>query len=220
MPDYKGVSPEEAVRDFQSRIEQYERVYETMADKSLSWIKFITNPDSGRGISVNRIRGYVPGRILHFVNSLHTAKRHIYLSRHGQSEYNTLGKIGGDSGLSPLGEAYALRLAKFAKLEILAGHPHARLWTSSLKRTIQTGRHIEHTTLPDGWVTMRPKVWRAMDELCELLCVCVQNLNLNEQQLRILSLFLSPHPSPRHCNDDACRVQSSLILQMLACSTE
>jgi hypothetical protein len=123
-------------------------------------------------------------------------------------------------GLSRL-EAYALRLAKFAKLEILAGHPPARLWTSSLKRTIQTGRHIEHTTLPDGWVTMRPKVWRAMDELCELLCVCVQNLNLNlnEQQLRLLSLFLSPHPSPRHCND-AFRVSSSLLLQMLACSTE
>jgi broad specificity phosphatase PhoE len=31
--------------------------------------------------------------------------RPIYLSRHGQSEYNVQGKIGGDSDLSPLGVA-------------------------------------------------------------------------------------------------------------------
>ena len=32
--------------------------------------------------------------------------RCFYLSRHGQSEYNVLGKIGGDSDLSDLGKMY------------------------------------------------------------------------------------------------------------------
>jgi hypothetical protein len=91
MPDYAGMDKEQAAADFLRRIAEYEKVYETLADKSLSWIKCI---DSGRGIHVNNIRGYLPGRIMHFVNSLHTTKRVIYLSRHGQSEYNTMGKIG------------------------------------------------------------------------------------------------------------------------------
>ena len=116
MPDYAGMDKEQAAADFLRRIAEYEKVYETLSDKSLSWIKCI---DSGRGIHVNNIRGYLPGRIMHFVNSLHTTKRVIYLSRHGQSEYNTMGKIGGDSDLSPLGEAYAVRLASFAKVCVL-----------------------------------------------------------------------------------------------------
>jgi hypothetical protein len=32
--------------------------------------------------------------------NLHTLSRTFYLTRHGQSEYNLLGKIGGDSGLT------------------------------------------------------------------------------------------------------------------------
>ena len=38
-------------------------------------------------------------------------KRTIYLSRHGESQYNLYGKIGGDSGLSSQGLKYALKLA-------------------------------------------------------------------------------------------------------------
>ena len=33
--------------------------------------------------------------------------RKIWLTRHGQSDYNLQGKIGGDSSLSPAGQAYA-----------------------------------------------------------------------------------------------------------------
>ena len=42
---------------------------------------------------------------------------------------------------------------------------HARLWTSSLVRTIRTARHINHDAQEDGWVTMRPRVWRNLDEI-------------------------------------------------------
>jgi 6-phosphofructo-2-kinase/fructose-2,6-biphosphatase len=96
--------------------------------------------------------------------NLHTTPRPIYLSRHGESVYNKLGKIGGDSGLSDLGEEYAKRLGSFVDEKLTKEHPHLRLWTSSLKRTILTGRYIKHDVI-DGWVTMRPRVWRALDEL-------------------------------------------------------
>jgi broad specificity phosphatase PhoE len=50
--------------------------------------------------------------------NLHTLPRTFFLTRHGQSEYNLLGKIGGDSGLTAAGLEYARRLADFAKNHI------------------------------------------------------------------------------------------------------
>ncbi len=36
-----------------------------------------------------------------------TRVRKIWFSRHGESEYNMYGKIGGDSNISPQGQMYA-----------------------------------------------------------------------------------------------------------------
>lgn len=62
----------------------------------------------------------------------------IYLSRHGQSIYNLEERIGGDSDLSENGLEYSKRISnyfnnKFNKLIV---------WTSKLKRTIQTGKNL------------------------------------------------------------------------------
>lgn len=41
-------------------------------------------------------------------------KNHLYyFSRHGESDYNVLGRIGGDADLSPRGEMYAESLTKY-----------------------------------------------------------------------------------------------------------
>ncbi len=174
MPDYKGQTPDEAVADFRQRISKYLKVYEPVGDESLSWIKLI---DEGRQVTANNIRGNLQSRVLQFILSLHNTPRPIYLSRHGQSEYNVLGKVGGDSDLSAAGEEYALKLADFAAEHVCNPNSvdpefhgrcnprHARLWTSSLRRTINTARHIDHGTQPDGWVTLRPRVWRNLDEI-------------------------------------------------------
>ena len=55
--------------------------------------------------------------------NLHTLPRTFYMTRHGQSEYNLLGKIGGDSGLTPAGLEYARRLATFAHESIAQNAP-------------------------------------------------------------------------------------------------
>ena len=52
--------------------------------------------------------GWRSRRILHFLINLHIIPRPIFLSRHGQSEYNVLCKIGGDSNLSEMGIKYVL----------------------------------------------------------------------------------------------------------------
>jgi len=49
---------------------------------------------------LNRIKGYLPSRISHFITHLHTTPRPIYLTRHGESLFNQRDLIGGDSALS------------------------------------------------------------------------------------------------------------------------
>ena len=101
------------------------------------------------------------------------------LSRHGQSEYNAMGRIGGDSGLSPHGVKYARNLAGFVSDHICkdeSGKPRpARLWTSTMRRTKETTQFIKQTkllipdeddqTLEHEWIQMRPRAWHHIDEL-------------------------------------------------------
>ena len=97
------------------------------------------------------MHGYLRMRIAQFLSVIHPTPHTIYLSRHGQSEYNVLGKIGGNPPLSPAGEEYARRLGKWVPENIFVQHGvlrKCRLWTSSLQRTILTARHIPHPIFP------------------------------------------------------------------------
>lgn len=108
------MDPEQAVLDFKERRAKYMQVYEPLDDEDGPHLKIINS----KQFHVNSIRGYLPLKVVHFVMNLHTLPRTFYLTRHGQSEYNLLGKIGGDSGLTPSGMEYARRLAVFAKTTI------------------------------------------------------------------------------------------------------
>jgi len=59
----------------------------------------------------------------------------LYLTRHGESEFNVEGKIGGDSPLAPRGKEYADVMGKYFNALDL---PNLRIVTSSLVRTIST----------------------------------------------------------------------------------
>ena len=179
MPDYDGMTPDAAVADFKARIAAYQTVYEPMGshpdDNNLCWVRV---EDGGLRVTMNRIRGYLQGRICQLLSTLHTMSRPIYLTRHGQSEYNVKGKIGGDSKLSEWGEEYAEELAKYVHTKILGLNEdgsfpdpnnrtcvHAKLYTSSLFRTKETAKHIVHNVCDDGWIIMRPHAWRNLDEI-------------------------------------------------------
>jgi len=124
------------------------------------------------------VHRFLCGRIVQFLTNMHATHQTIYLTRHGQSEYNYQGKIGGDSGLSLMGEKFAVALAKYC-VDTLTKDPETnaprpcRLWTSSLQRTILTARHIPHpkvkpsvggtnmtysTEKNKDWIQMSPRV--------------------------------------------------------------
>ena len=68
--------------------------------RRLSYIKIF---DVGSRYLVNRVQDHIQSRIVYYLMNIHVTPRSIYLSRHGESELNLLGRIGGDSGLSPRG---------------------------------------------------------------------------------------------------------------------
>jgi len=175
MPDYQDMDFADAKVDYKKRIEHFRRKYEPMDDPDLSWIKLVDNAEQ---LTLNQISGFLPGQIVNFLMNLHTVPRPIYLSRHGQSQYNALGKIGGDSGLTEEGVKYAQKLARFLEERVVTGGGkdkqekdqcgnalHARLYTSTLRRTCETVQFVRHGVQSDGWVTLRQRKWRALDEL-------------------------------------------------------
>ena len=54
-------------------------------------------------IVANQVVNHLQSRLVYFLMNMHIKKRNIYICRHGESECNTLGQIGGDSDLSERG---------------------------------------------------------------------------------------------------------------------
>jgi 6-phosphofructo-2-kinase/fructose-2,6-biphosphatase 2 len=76
--------------------------------------------------------------------------------------FNVAGKIGGDSDLSPRGKLFALDLPDLIK-SLTCHFPKDEplmVWTSSLKRTIQTAEYLDYPK----------RQWKALDEIDAGVC--------------------------------------------------
>ncbi|XP_051664551.1 6-phosphofructo-2-kinase/fructose-2,6-bisphosphatase 2 isoform X5 [Manacus candei] len=139
-PDYPERHRENVMDDFLKRIECYKVTYQPLDpdadDKDLSFIKVI---NVGQRFLVNRVQDYIQSKIVYYLMNIHVQPRTIYLCRHGESEYNLVGKIGGDSGLSPRGKQFSQALKKFIEEQEIVD---LKVWTSQLKRTIQTAESL------------------------------------------------------------------------------
>ena len=62
-PDYLGVDPEEAIADFQKRIESLESEYETIDENIDNDLSFIKIYNQGNKFLVNKVQGKVQSRI-------------------------------------------------------------------------------------------------------------------------------------------------------------
>ncbi|GIL48145.1 hypothetical protein Vafri_4830 [Volvox africanus] len=163
-PDYQGMGMQQSLSDFKARIHKYEEVYEPINDRNLHYIKLI-DMVTGRGhMDVNRISGYLPGKIVFFLMQVCKAgmaqARRIWLTRHGQSEYNLKHRIGGNSPLAPAGEVYARCLPEMLIDRLPLNEEQqfsvpVSVWTSTLCRTIQTARYLPFPKLR----------WKALDEI-------------------------------------------------------
>lgn len=65
---------------------------------------FIQVINVGQRFLVNHVQDYIQSKIVYYLMNIHVHKHSIYLCRHGESEHNMQGLIGGDSGLSTHGK--------------------------------------------------------------------------------------------------------------------
>lgn len=73
--------------------------------RDLSFIKVM---NVGRRFLVNRVQDYIQSKIVYYLMNIDVHSHSIYLCRHGESNHNIEGRIGGDSKLSPCGKQVRL----------------------------------------------------------------------------------------------------------------
>ncbi|GLH12403.1 6-phosphofructo-2-kinase/fructose-2, 6-bisphosphatase [Gryllus bimaculatus] len=138
-PDYRDMGREKAEDDFRKKIAHYLEQYEPVAAKS-EGISVVRYCNDGESVTSHRLSGHLEAQVLSFLASFRPCPKTLYFSRHGESEYNVLGRIGGDANLSPRGQAYARALAQ----RVTEMHlPSLHVWTSQLCRTKQTAQGIK-----------------------------------------------------------------------------
>eukprot|EP00026_Physarum_polycephalum_P005816 Phypoly_transcript_05854.p1 GENE.Phypoly_transcript_05854~~Phypoly_transcript_05854.p1 ORF type:complete len:528 (+),score=82.87 Phypoly_transcript_05854:272-1855(+) len=140
-PDYQGHDPQVIMDEILAKVAYYAKDYETIPDENnlQSYIKFF---DGGRKISINKITGYIPGRIVFFLMNLHVYARPVWLTRCGESEASA--RIGGDTDLTTNGDNYAHALAAWVEETLTGDQKDLSIWTSTLKRAIRTAQYIPY----------------------------------------------------------------------------
>eukprot|EP00400_MALV-I_sp_L67-5_P001089 gene1089-1026_t len=170
----------------QTDIEHFEPL---TTEEDCTWIKL----SNSYRTEVNKPMHDVTMPLILFLMNVHAEPHVFYLSRHGQSQYNLEGKIGGDSELTDNGELYAKKLSVFAERVISrdenGNYAPVRLWTSTLKRTNMTVKHIKGAALeiqdPSGkaqnWINFAHKQYRNLDEIYAGDCDGLTYLEIQEQ---------------------------------------
>ncbi|XP_016362604.1 6-phosphofructo-2-kinase/fructose-2,6-bisphosphatase-like isoform X3 [Sinocyclocheilus anshuiensis] len=156
-PDYVNCDKEEAVTDFLKRIDCYKLTYVPLdddKDRNLSYIKIF---NVGSRYLINQVQDHIQSRIVYYLMNIHVTPRTIYLCRHGESELNLLGRIGGDSGLSPRGMKFAAALGTYIRGQCILD---LKIWTSHMRRTIQTAEAIG----------VPYEQWKALNEIDAGVC--------------------------------------------------
>jgi len=127
---------EKALDDLHRKMEHYVEQYQTISARREGCYSFIKVTNAGETVSVHRLTSPLHSRVLSYASILNPTPKVLYFSRHGESEFNVLGRIGGDADLSPRGRLYAQALAAhFNDKEPVA---KLRVWTSRKRRTHQT----------------------------------------------------------------------------------
>lgn len=111
LPEYEGYDKDEAVASFVKRIEHYETMYDPIGEEKYWMIVDAT---------ANRVLDERPCEISPYYAAIREIVtgmwvNDLYLARHGQTEFNVQGRIGGDPPLTAKGRAQAQLLGQHMK---------------------------------------------------------------------------------------------------------
>ena len=83
---------EQALDDFLQRIDHYKNIYQPMEEEHEGHLSFMKIVNAGEKLIVNRHEGNLQSRIVYWLMNIHITPRTIYLTRHGESQFNVSGK--------------------------------------------------------------------------------------------------------------------------------
>lgn len=156
LPEFAGLSQEEAEQSFMERMEYYERMYTPLSDEgSFVRVDTLSNKILREKITES-IPFYIPIRDVLVTDWV----AELYLARHGQSAFNTEERIGGDASLTPLGRQQADELANYFK-----NHSIPYIFTSARARSCETAAPLA-AAHPEASVIMLPE----LDEIDAGIC--------------------------------------------------
>lgn len=113
-PDYKDQDPVVSLADFERRITNYERKYVPLGDyEERNDMQYVQLIDVGRKVVAHQTRGFLASQVVYYLLNFNLSPRQIWITRHGESEDNAAGRIGGDSCLTAKGRAFAKGLEQF-----------------------------------------------------------------------------------------------------------
>ncbi|XP_063685942.1 6-phosphofructo-2-kinase/fructose-2,6-bisphosphatase-like isoform X4 [Bolinopsis microptera] len=149
--------------------------------------------------------GTVQSKSAYFLMNIrpHT-KTTLYLSRHGESQFNAEAKIGGDTNLTENGIRYAKKLGKFVQENNLTDVP---VWTSIMKRTIETCSHLPNQNV---------QRYKSLNEIdagrCDgLTYEEIEDLYPEEFALRDLDKYNYRYPQGESYQDICCRLEPIIM---------
>ncbi|KAJ3208151.1 hypothetical protein HDU82_002873 [Entophlyctis luteolus] len=192
-PDYINMPPDEAIADFRERMKNYEKVYETISeDEENNGISYIKIINVGKKVIAHNIHGYLASQCVFYLMQIHIKERTLWLSRHGESTYNRVNRIGGDPPLTPLGKRYARAMNDFIKKDIIPPHldpvndaeeisrrrQGVHVWTSTLQRTLGSIEGFEE----DDWHVVHFKLSNFIEAMAlgEIFAGICEDMTLEE----------------------------------------
>ncbi|KAI1018722.1 hypothetical protein LB503_005883 [Fusarium chuoi] len=113
-PDYRDKDPQKSLEDFKKRVAAYESAYVPLGEyEEKHDLQYIQMIDVGRKLIQHRLKGFLSSGISTYLASFNLAPRQIWITRHGQSVDNELGRLGGNSPLTERGHCYGQALHNF-----------------------------------------------------------------------------------------------------------
>ena len=109
----------------------------------ISLQSFIKIFNVGKKVVASNINGFLPSQCVFYLMQIHIQERTLWLTRHGESEYNVDSRVGGDPPLTEKGALYAKAMTSFIKARYPPSSMDFHVWTSTLHRTMASIAGIE-----------------------------------------------------------------------------
>ncbi|KAJ9054153.1 hypothetical protein DSO57_1017628 [Entomophthora muscae] len=195
-PDYVGWDPEEAKLDFQRRIDNHVKYYQTLDenDSDMSFIKIINLEK----VIINKVKGYLQTKIVYYLMNLHITNRAVYFVKTAACHQE-------DSRVSnPRLSEEGLNYARALRDVILSRHDEntragqrnrdLKIWTSTGASSIQTGKEflesfenkdslisdVPHEATPPESVLLQPR--KALVQMDAGVC-----RGLSPEQIKVIA---------------------------------